>query len=361
MAQRGLWGDVPDTPGGLFGDWSGMARGARDTVMSPLFLGGAALLGGEGMSGAIRGMQAGGQFQQQQRENQQQDEARAAMADGVFQSPTFAGMSIAEKDMLARNPQMAQQVLGQVYQHRFDPLAKLKEEQIRGDLALNPYKIDLTKAQAAQAYATAASADQNWAMDSSSGMLFNKRTGEVKRPDTGQTGVMLKDKDKVQAEAELRKEFASNAKPYFEVRDAYSRILQSAQKPSPASDISLIYNFMKMLDPGSVVREGEFATAQNAGSIDQRVTAMYNRVLSGQRLTDETRNDFVNQAHGLHARSANQYQRIQQQYQGIASRSGVDPNNTIIDYGPPQTADQQRAAPKGQPALPQGWSIQEVK
>jgi len=34
---------------------------------------------------------------------------------------------------------------------------------------------------------------------------------------------------------------------------------------------------MKILDPGSVVREGEFATAQNSAGIPERIRAKYNR------------------------------------------------------------------------------------
>jgi len=39
-----------------------------------------------------------------------------------------------------------------------------------------------------------------------------------------------------------------------------------------------------MLDPGSVVRESEFATAQNAAGVPDQVRNMYNKVLSGTRL-----------------------------------------------------------------------------
>ena len=56
--------------------------------------------------------------------------------------------------------------------------------------------------------------------------------------------------------------------------------------------ISLIFGFMKMLDPGSVVREGEFATAQNAASIPDRIRNAYNRALEGTRLNPQQREMF---------------------------------------------------------------------
>ena len=195
------------------------------------------------------------------------------------------------------------------------------------------------------------------------------KTGETRTlVDASQGG--MKPKDSATITAELRKEYASNAKPYFDTRDAFSRIEESAKippgqkEPSAAADISLIFNYMKMLDPGSVVREGEFATAQNAGGVDQRVLALYNRMINGGRLTPQIRNDFVSQATGLHQRAADQYGKIQRQYNDIATRTGVDPRNVIIDYSQPgaggapvrvSTPDEARRLPKGtQIVLPDG-------
>lgn len=152
-------------------------------------------------------------------------------------------------------------------------------------------------------------------------------------------GAIFDDPEKrVSAETTVRKEYAQLAKPYFEVRDAFSRVQQAAANPSPAGDLALIFNFMKMLDPGSVVREGEFATAQNAAGVPDRVMNLYNRMLSGERLNPTQRQDFVGQAQGLFDRQEQQYQAVQNQYRGISERSGLDPRNTIIDYSIPQGA-----------------------
>jgi hypothetical protein len=96
---------------------------------------------------------------------------------------------------------------------------------------------------------------------------------------------------------------------YRKVEEAYSRIAASAQDPSAAGDLALIFNYMKMLDPGSTVREGEFATAQNAGGVDQRVQSFYNRIVNGERLTPDQRADFVRRAEMLFG----QQQRVAQE------------------------------------------------
>ena len=58
---------------------------------------------------------------------------------------------------------------------------------------------------------------------------------------------------------------------------------------------------MKMLDPGSVVREGEFANAQNSAGVPDRIRSRYNNVLSGERLAENTRQDFIQTAQGLYS------------------------------------------------------------
>lgn len=144
-------------------------------------------------------------------------------------------------------------------------------------------------------------------------------------------------KETADMEQSLRKEYATLAKPYFEVRDAYSRVEQAASQPSAAGDLALIFNYMKMLDPGSVVREGEFATAQNAAGVPDRVRNLWNRLLSGERLNEAQRGDFVGQARGLFQRQERQYQKIQNQYQQISQRLGLDPSNTILDFTRPDS------------------------
>lgn len=159
-------------------------------------------------------------------------------------------------------------------------------------------------------------------------------------------------KDLANVEEGLRKEYATLAKPYFDTRDAFSRVQQASSNPSAAGDVSLIFAYMRMLDPASTVREGEFATAQQATGVPQQVVNLYNRLLSGERLAPEQRTDFLNQAQGLYGRAERQYQQIQNQYRGIAQRTGARPENTIVDFGLPPDAPQPRQAPDGNYYVP---------
>jgi hypothetical protein len=83
-------------------------------------------------------------------------------------------------------------------------------------------------------------------------------------------------------------------KDFVQVSTKFDRIESALD--TAAGDISLIFAFMKMLDPGSTVREGEFATAQNSGSVNENIWATYNKAITGERLVPSRRADFKAQS-----------------------------------------------------------------
>lgn len=149
----------------------------------------------------------------------------------------------------------------------------------------------------------------------------------------------------------LRGQYLTQTTNERAVAQAYQSVL--AADKSPAGDIALVFGFMKMVDPTSVVREGEFATAQNAGSVPERVRAMYNRALNGERLTDTIRADFIQQATNRANRSRQSLQKVIQDYHRRAQRIGVDPADAAYDYflGAEPT-NPRRAPPQAGGALP---------
>lgn len=67
--------------------------------------------------------------------------------------------------------------------------------------------------------------------------------------------------------------------------------------PSGANDIALVINFMKMADPGSVVREGEFKTAAKAGPLYDNLKATWlQKPKTGAFLTPEVRSQLLEAA-----------------------------------------------------------------
>ncbi len=105
-------------------------------------------------------------------------------------------------------------------------------------------------------------------------------------------------KETFKQEKDLRDEYTKKASNYLDAKSNYARI--NASDESAVGDLSLIYAYMKMLDPQSVVREGEFATAQNAAGVDDRVRNTFNRIISGERLNKDQRDSFKKQAGDLY-------------------------------------------------------------
>jgi len=139
-------------------------------------------------------------------------------------------------------------------------------------------------------------------------------------------------KPKSDLENQLRDEHTNGSGEYIKVKDAYARVDAAGRDPSAAGDLALIFNFMKMLDPGSTVREGEFANAQNSAGVGPRVQAMYNSVISGQRLADTQRNDFMDRADSLYQAALRGQKQLDKAYKGIAERNKVNVDNVVIDY-----------------------------
>lgn len=120
---------------------------------------------------------------------------------------------------------------------------------------------------------------------------------------------------------DLRKEYSDQTKTFKEVQDAFDRI--NSAEETAAGDLALIFSYMKMLDPGSVVREGEFATAQNAAGVPQRVLNIYNNILSGERLNPGQRKSFISQAKSLFEPIKNKEQEVRQGIKRIGNKLGI--------------------------------------
>jgi hypothetical protein len=130
----------------------------------------------------------------------------------------------------------------------------------------------------------------------------------------------------------LRKEWSGMTKDYRSIADMWAKIREAATNPTPANDIALIFGYMKILDPGSVVREGEFATAQNASSIDETVRARYNQLIKNKGLlSDEQRQYFVQSAYGTVKSQVPIVESLKQDYESIARAGGLDARRSIID------------------------------
>lgn len=153
-------------------------------------------------------------------------------------------------------------------------------------------------------------------------------------------------------EKKLRDEYKSNTTDFTKTRDAYDRmtaIYDTYLKPDKsgkvtipqgetaktreakqaAGDIGLIFNYMKMLDPGSTVREGEFATAANAAGVTDQARNLYNKIASGERLTPEQRAAYYGQAKDLYKKSKGRADDVQKSLTVVVDSYGLNKDNVF--------------------------------
>jgi soluble lytic murein transglycosylase-like protein len=149
----------------------------------------------------------------------------------------------------------------------------------------------------------------------------------------------------VQGEDKLRTEYTKQVQPFVEARNGYQKVLAAAKDGTGASDIALIFGFMKTLDPGSTVREGEYATAQNSGSVSQTIQNLYNKALTGQKLQPEQRAQFAQTARQQFQVYQQQADQLNQRYGSMAQSYGYDPARVVQalppveELKPAQSAD----------------------
>ena len=139
-------------------------------------------------------------------------------------------------------------------------------------------------------------------------------------------------------EVALRKAFSGESA----VKDAATgaaalRALRAAAADGTgASDLSLLYAYMKLLDPNSVVRESEFAQAAKAGSLPQQIQGVASKVINGEKLTPALRAQFLQAADGRARAQQQGVREVQGRYGPYARRAGVD--SAMVAYDPIQGA-----------------------
>ena len=166
----------------------------------------------------------------------------------------------------------------------------------------------------------------------------------------------------------LRDEFNTLTKDFRTVQDAYSKI--KATSDTGAGDMSLLYSYVKLLDPGSVVRESEFATAAASGSYGERIQGLVQRIVTGERLPKSLREEFKIEAETIYQAQKRGFDTTQTNYKSLAERHGVKSEDVIQDYSKSDVPRTSVVPPKigevkdgyrfkgGDPADPKNWEAQ---
>ncbi len=144
-----------------------------------------------------------------------------------------------------------------------------------------------------------------------------------------------KDKSQFEKAAKIRGEIEKVNSAFRRTEDAYDRITATVDgKPTGASDMALIFNYMKMLDPASTVMQGEYANAAQTGGIPATVVNLYNKAIDGEMLTPTQRRNFIDQSKRQFDKALKTQNRRMSEYQRLGERYGIERGEIILTDKP---------------------------
>jgi hypothetical protein len=132
-------------------------------------------------------------------------------------------------------------------------------------------------------------------------------------------------------EMTLKKTFAAEPvyKAYSEMQSAYGQITDSLKQASPAGDLAAATKFMKLLDPGSVVRESELGMAMAASGALDRATNYAQMRINGTKLTADQRKDFQQLSDQLFGTATTAYNQKRGEFEQMGTAYGIDANRAL--------------------------------
>jgi len=127
----------------------------------------------------------------------------------------------------------------------------------------------------------------------------------------------------------LADDWRRDSQTFMDMQRSAGSLLANAKEGTKTGDLAMVFNFMKALDPRSVVREGEQMQARATGGLaDQFIT--YIDAIKGQgMLTPGQRAAFVRTARNMMAEEAKAQAERNQWYTNKAKAYRMDPSHII--------------------------------
>jgi hypothetical protein len=124
-------------------------------------------------------------------------------------------------------------------------------------------------------------------------------------------------------------------KDYNDMKSAYSQVVSSLSQGTPIGDVAGATKVMKLLDPGSVVRESELGIAMAASGRMDRLNNYFSNMMSGQKLTPTQRDDFKALSNELYSAAGQAYNQKRKEYEQFGEAYNFKNLGTAL--GPPAT------------------------
>ena len=110
----------------------------------------------------------------------------------------------------------------------------------------------------------------------------------------------------------------------------YEDLISKVDSPGGATDMAIVFRYMKLLDPTSAVREREYATAANIGGVPAWIGALFNHVKGSGQLEEGQRAEFLRASKILYEGAKDRYMKEVENYTGLVDRYNMDVDQVII-------------------------------
>lgn len=134
----------------------------------------------------------------------------------------------------------------------------------------------------------------------------------------------------------LRTDYTSSSavQAFNLARPNIEAIRESQGVNSIASDLNLVFAFAKLLDPTSVVREGEAATIQRTGGVFDTLQGYVSRLTGGAALTPDVRAALRAEAEGRFRVYEDDVVAASRRFREMAQRAGLNPEDVAPEVRP---------------------------
>ena len=134
------------------------------------------------------------------------------------------------------------------------------------------------------------------------------------------------------------------------VNSGFRNIMSFYENPSAVSDYALAVAFAKVLDPGSVAREGEVAAVQSAGARIPALAQAFQNAITGEgSLTPQVRQQIAERARDIYAQQAADVTALINNYTQRAQGMNIPQDFIYFGEMPSEIPD---VEPQGLPTVP---------
>lgn len=170
------------------------------------------------------------------------------------------------------------------------------------------------------------------------------------------------DRGRIRLEDQYRREFDTAIKADIEELSQIGKVktilgsVPAGGKPNAIQQDVLVTLLMKFIEPGSVVREGEYDRLVSRQGLVARAQTLLNKIQTGEPLTGEALNQISQLANLFNEAATNRVRKKAGQISTLATNRGLDIGNIVLDQSYLQKPLEIGSSLSGKPTQGSGWT-----